>query len=232
MTSEPIEGSSPRLWVTRARPGADATAARLTAMGFTPVVAPVLEIRAKRGAAIDLKGVDALAFTSAAGVSAFASLREVRALAVFAVGDATAEAARAAGFTDVRSAGGDALALVETIAAADPLPKRVLNPTAAEPAADLTARLLERGVSARSVAVYESWEADAAPPPPDLHGLLIHSAKAGQAVARRLSGRDVSAMDVYAISLAAAAPLAGLGFRRIGVAAAPNEAALLDLLER
>jgi uroporphyrinogen-III synthase len=229
MTAKPKKGRSARLWVTRARPGADATAARLTAMGFTPVVAPVLEIRAKRGAAIDLKGVDALAFTSAAGVSAFASLCEARTLMVFAVGDATAEAARAAGFADVRSAAGDALALVEEIASTDPLPARVLNPSAAEPAADLAARLAERGVSARSVAVYESWEADAAPPPPDLDGVLIHSAKAGQAVARRLSGREVSAM---AVSLAAAAPLAGLGFRRIGVAAAPNEAALLELLER
>ena len=66
-------GLSPlRVWVTRAQPQAEATAARLRAMGLEAVVAPVLETRPIVGARIELTGVDALAFTSAAGVAAFA----------------------------------------------------------------------------------------------------------------------------------------------------------------
>ena len=37
--------TSPRVWITRAQPGAARTAARLTALGFEPVVAPLLAIR-------------------------------------------------------------------------------------------------------------------------------------------------------------------------------------------
>ena len=43
----PSAGAVPRLiWVTRTQPGAEATAGRLRAMGFDPLVAPLLEVRA------------------------------------------------------------------------------------------------------------------------------------------------------------------------------------------
>jgi uroporphyrinogen-III synthase len=220
-----------RIWVARAQPQADATAARLRAMGLEPVVAPVLEIRPIAQARIDLAGVDALAFTSAAGVSAFAILCGERGLTVFAVGDATADAARSAGFSQVRSAQGDVHALADCIAAEKRRPTLLLNPTAAEPAADLADLLARRGVAARSVAVYESVEVDLASPPAGLDGVLIHSSKAARAVARSLAGADAAAITAFAISPTAAAPLDGLGLRRITVAASPNEAALLKLLD-
>jgi uroporphyrinogen-III synthase len=220
-----------RIWVTRAQPGADATALRLRALGFEPVVAPVLVVRPIAGAVIALAGVDALAFTSAAGVAAFASLSDVRALPAFTVGDATAEAARTSGFADVRSAGADAIVLADLITAATPRPRLVLNPTAAEPAADLEALLQARGVQARSTSVYQTCETNLAVAPADLDGVLVHSAKGAAAVTRLLAREDVSAVTAYAISPAAATPLAALGLRGLAVAAAPTEAALLALLE-
>ncbi len=220
-----------RIWVTRAEPGAAATAARLHGLGFEPVVAPVLETRPITGAAIDLAGIDSLAFTSAAGVAAFAALTPARDRTAFAVGDATAEAARDAGFGDVRSAHGDVHALAALIADAAPRPSLVLNPTAAEPADDLPARLAERGVAARAVVVYQTHQVDPAAPPARLDGVLIHSAKGARAVARWLAGTNASALTAFVISAAAAAPVAELGFRRIAVASSPNEAALLDLLD-
>src|SRR5581483_9588304 len=75
----------PRVWITRAQPGAAATALRVTAQGWEPVTAPVLETRPIAGASLDLAGIDAIAFTSAAGVRAFAALSPERALPVFAV---------------------------------------------------------------------------------------------------------------------------------------------------
>jgi uroporphyrinogen-III synthase len=231
------KGGRPRIWVTRAQPGAAATAARLEALGFAAVVESVLEARPRSGAVIDLSDVEALAFTSAAGVAAFSVLTPVRDHPVFAVGDATAKAAREAGFADVRSADGDAAALASLIAGAALGPTRglgrgiVLCPGAAEPAADLPGLLADSGVAARALAVYETHETPPAPPPANLFGVLVHSAKAARAVARRLSGAEASALTVLAISAAAAAPLAGLGLRRLAVAARPNETALLALLE-
>ncbi len=143
-----------RVWVTRTQPAADATAARLRALGHDPVVDPVLDVQPIE-AAIDLAGVDALAFTSRNGVEAFAALtREGRALPVFTVGDATADAARACGFTTVHSAEGDVAALAERIASAHP--GAVLHAAAREPAGDLAGLLRKRGVAARTVAVYDT----------------------------------------------------------------------------
>ena len=47
-----------RLWVTRARPGAEATAERLTAMGHHPLVSPLLAVRRLKPR-LDLTGVGA-----------------------------------------------------------------------------------------------------------------------------------------------------------------------------
>ena len=144
------------IWVTRTQPQADATAARLRALGHEPIVAPVLEVQPIH-TPIDLTGVDALAFTSINAIAAFASLSPARNLPTFTVGDATAAAATAAGFTDVRSAGGDVHALAELIAHA-PRPSRVLHPGALELAADLAALLADRGVQARHVPIYRTVE--------------------------------------------------------------------------
>ena len=96
-----------RIWITRAQPEAEATAGRIRALRHEPVVAPVLEVRPSLDAPA-LEGVGALAFTSRNGVRAFVALTPERDLQVFTVGDATAAAAREAGFTDVASASGDA----------------------------------------------------------------------------------------------------------------------------
>ena len=95
------------VWITRAEPGASATAARVRALGWEAVVAPLIEIHPLEPK-IDLAGVGALAFTSAAGGRRLrrASPAERR-LPVFAVGEATARAAREAGFAEVVSADGD-----------------------------------------------------------------------------------------------------------------------------
>ena len=103
-----------KVWVTRTEPGASRTARRLKALGHEPLVEPVLEVH-PLPAAIDLGGVGALAFTSGNGLHAFAKLNPDRGLPVFTVGEATAKAAREAGFGSVMSAGGDVQALAMLI---------------------------------------------------------------------------------------------------------------------
>ena len=217
-----------RVWITRTQPQADATAARLLALGFEPVVAPVLVTRPVADAGVDLSGVEALAFTSATGVRAFAGLSPARDLPVFAVGSATAEAARTAGFDDVQIGGGDVHALVAAILAATP--GRVLNPTARAPAADLTALLAAHGVSASSIVVYETVPTEEAAPV-DIDALLVHSPRAARIVADLISSARAAALRAFVISEAAAAPLRTLAFATIATALFPDEASLLDLLQ-
>jgi uroporphyrinogen-III synthase len=113
-----MTGPAPlRVWITRAEPGASRTAARLQDMGLKPIIAPLLVVEPLTPVLPDLAIFTALAFTSPNGVAAYASLTPRRDHAVFAVGDATAQAASAAGFPDVRSAQGDLTALARLIAA-------------------------------------------------------------------------------------------------------------------
>ena len=81
------------VWITRAEPGAAATAERVAAMGHKALVAPLLRIEPLADVQIDLTGVAALAFTSANGVRAFAGLNPRRDIRVFSVGAGTTAAA-------------------------------------------------------------------------------------------------------------------------------------------
>jgi uroporphyrinogen-III synthase len=220
-----------RIWVTRTAPEGAATAARLEAMGHVAVVAPVLEARAIGGVRLALEGVDALAFTSGHALAAFAALSPRRDFAVFTVGAATASRARAAGFGDVRSADGGAVALAALIAAAEPTPQLVLHPGAREPAADLVALLAAQGVAARATAVYETVATDLTTPPDDIDAVMIHSARGARRVAALIAAANLRDVEVFAISEAAARPLRSARLGRLMVAPFPNEAALLDLLK-
>lgn len=96
------------VWITRTEPLAERSAARFKDAGFYPIIAPLLVIAPPpvmppippRGAA--------LIFTSQNGLNAFCQMSQFRGHAVITVGDATAGAARKAGFTDVISASGTA----------------------------------------------------------------------------------------------------------------------------
>lgn len=226
----------PTVWITRAEPGATATAERVTALGGRPLVAPLLSIE-PLPAEIDLSGVGALAFTSANGARAFAALCPARALTVFAVGAGTAAAARAAGFRSVLSADGDVAALARgIIARRRELTGAVLHPAAAEPAGDLVGALAGAGIEARSVNVYDSV---VRPPPEavidglgDIQIVLLHSPKAARALAGILAGRDVTHLRLLCLSPAVARPLEGLKVKEVAVAPFPIEAALLNLMAR
>jgi len=223
-----------RVWITRAQPGAARTAARLTALGFEPVVAPLLTIRPlpeALDAAPDFASVAALAFTSPNGVEAFAALTPaLRDRPVFAVGDATAEAARDAGFKDARSAAGDIHALAALIADS-PIHGLILAPGAREPAGDLPALLPEHRI--QRLPVYAAEETGAAAPA-DFDAVLLHSPRAARALAAALASvltPDAAANRLaVSISAAAAAPLNALSFAEIRTAEAPDENSVLTAL--
>lgn len=184
---------------------------------------PLLAIRPLPRAAPDLTGIAALAFTSRNGVDAFAALSDDRSRPVFTVGDATAEAARAAGFDPVHSAAGALGELARLLAEAAPGP--VLAPGALEPAGDLAALLAGR-VEVRALPVYEAV-GTAAAAPAAFDAVLIHSPRAARALAAL---GPFAGQAAVVISDAAAAALADTPGLEIRVAARPDEAALFEAL--
>ncbi|WP_312597587.1 uroporphyrinogen-III synthase [Brevundimonas sp.] len=225
-----MTGATPfRVWITRAEPGASRTAARLRDMGLEPIVAPLLVVEPLTPALPDLAAFNALAFTSPNGVAAFAALTPRRDHPVFAVGDATAQAASAAGFSDVRSAQGDLTALARLIAASL-FDAAVLIPQAETPAGDMTAALTRAGarrVRAHPLPIYRT-NPTARPAPAAFDAVLIHSPRAAKLLAEHHAGR-LQDVEIACISPAAAAPLAALGLHPL-ITKYPNEPALLAIL--
>lgn len=228
---------SKKIWITRAQPGADVTAARVRELGHEPVVAPLLVVAPLPPTPIDLAGVCALAFTSANGVRAFCESSADRSLQVYAVGAATAATARAAGFKRVLSADGDVAALAERLVARkNELKGAVLHPGAAEPAGDLVGALIEAGIEARQVALYDTVTAPLTQS--ELETLasvdvaLVHSPKGAGALAAVLKDHPQPHLRVLAISKAAMRPLARTTVAERASAPFPLEAAMLNLIDR
>lgn len=231
-----------RLLITRPRDDADSFAAVLRQRGHDPVIAPLLELRFIPGGEIALGGIQAVLASSANGVRAFAARSPSRHLPLYAVGPQTAETARAAGFTTVINAEGDAAALVEKVAeTADPANGRLLHAAGAE-----TAGRIRQGLEARgfSVAVQVLYEAAPVPLLPSaagealrgnvLDGVLMFSPRTARSFASLVANAGLSVhcerLNAFCISAATASALAPLRFTRIAVAGNPNQAAMLDLL--
>lgn len=226
-----------KIWITRAQPGADATAARVHALGHTTFVAPLLAVEVLENVEVDLSGVGALAFTSANGLRAFIRLTEDRSLRVFAVGAATAKAARQAGFKQVLSADGDVAALAEGIASRRAeIGGAVLHPGAAELAGDLAGALERARVEVRALTLYDTLptrlEPDQIEQLAQVDVALVHSAKAAQALAVVLQSHPQPHLRVLGLSRAVMKPLALAQVSDKAFAPFPLESALLNLIDR
>lgn len=205
-----------KLLVLRPEPGATETAERARALGLEAIVAPLFEIVGVDGPPVAAERYDAVLLTSANGARhAPPGLGSLR---CFAVGERTAEAARAAGFADVRIGPCDAAAAVALMASEGV--RNALHLCGHDHLA-----VEAPGVTIERRVVYEARPAaDRRFEGPAV--AMIHSARAG-ALFARLAGdrRDIA---IAAISAAAAAA-AGDGWAAKAVAGAPRDQALLEL---
>lgn len=220
-----------RVAVTRALPEAEATAAHLRAIGAEPVLAPLLTIE-PRAFDAGLDGVQALLFTSSNGVRAFAAASGERGVRTLAVGDATAEAARAASFADVGSAGGDVAALAAMAKATlDPGAGKLVHISGAHVAGDLAGALEAAGFIVERRIAYEARAATALPGAfaGPLDAVLFHSARAAETFAR-LGAPGAEKLTAACISAAVAKAARKVAWQRVVVAPAPREDALLRAL--
>lgn len=211
------------LLILRPEPGATATAARATAMGITPIITPIFDTRAIAWDAPSADQFDAMIITSAnAARHGGAGMTAYHDLPLLAVGDASAVAAKAVGFTNITAGAGDAAALVALAAGAGY--RRLLHlcghvhRTLDHPECQITA-----------VPVYA---VDPVEEPQFPHGriaALAHSPRAAGLFANLIQDRSV--VDLVAIS-AAAGTAAGPGWHSLSCASAPTDAAMLAIAAR
>lgn len=237
-----------RVLVTRPAAAAAALAARLAARRHEVTIEPLLTIVRDPDAADRLaralEGAQAVLFTSVNGVDAFAAASLRRDLPAYAVGDASAATARAAGFDAVESAGGDVASLASLVAARlKPGDGPLVHGSGRDVAGDLAGTLAKTGFPVRPVALYRAEAATALSPAAvtalrsgRLDAALFFSPRTAGTFVRLAAAAGVQAvcagMAAVALSPAVATALAPLTWRRLEVADEPTETALLEALER
>lgn len=206
------------LIVLRPQPGADATAARARALGLAAVVAPLFDIVARPWSPPPGR-FDAVLLTSANAPRALGQAPEGLArLPAYAVGAATAAAARAAGFATVVAGASDVADLVRDAAGAGVATMLHLA------GADRT-RFDPGPIAITTRIVYAAEAVDPAPRlPPAPAVALLHSGRAARRF-REVAG-PVGGYAIAAISAKVAAA-AGDGWRAVAIAARPDDDALL-----
>lgn len=248
-----------KVLVTRPEPDASRLAARLAASGIKAMVEPMMVVTAvdqrppalepdlepglEPSLELDLEGVQALAFTSANGVRAFALLSMERALPVFAVGAATAEAAREAGFEVVHVAAGDVEHLAALIAGmAEPEGGSIFHAAGKVVAGDLVGLLAARGFHVVRKVLYGAEPAAAlsadlqrALRDGTLDAVTLYSPRTARIFAGLVSKAgleaEVARLACYALSKNVASAAGALSWASMNIAAEPSEEALLALME-
>ena len=235
-----------RVLVTRPLPDAEAFAAELAARGHQAVIEPLLKIAPVPDAALpeELDAFQALLITSAAGLRAFAALTERRDLPVFAVGGASAAAARDAGFAQVESAGGDVDDLIRLVRSRlSPDEGLLLQAAGSVVAGDLKGALEAAGFTVTRAVLYTAETAteltaagQAALREGGVDAVAVFSPRTAETLVTLLrdAGLAEASGRLWALCLsqAVAAKLEQLTWAGFAVAARPETGALLEALER
>jgi len=231
-----------RLLVTRPAEDAAELAERLHGLGIETILAPLFTIEPLAGAAVNLAGVQAIIFTSANGVRAFAQACRERSYPVFAVGQATAGAARKAGFARIESAGGDVSDLARLITSQlDPADGALYQASGRDVAGDLKGALEGVGFTLRREVLYRAEVAAGLPAPVveamrvrTLDGVLLFSPRTGVEFVKLVLAagleESLSVMYAYCLSQSIADKVACVRWRDVRVPADPSQQSLLDLV--
>jgi uroporphyrinogen-III synthase len=235
-------GKSVRALVTRPREDAQPLVEALAARGVAALIEPMMEIL-YRDAAVDLTCIRAVLCTSANGVRALARNTDERAVAFYAVGEATAACARAAGFAAVESAAGNAADLARLVS--DRLPPQgrpLLHVCGAELAGDLAGALADRGFVVERRVLYEarpvpalSDTAATALAAGDIDAALFFSPRTAAIFTHLVEAagldRVCAGIAVVSISPATDAALGAMPWRWRRVAERPDQVGLLASLD-
>lgn len=215
-----------RLFILRPQPAANHSVERASALGMEATALPLFEVRALEWRAPDPGEFDAVLLTSANAIRhGGAKLEAFRHLAVHAVGEASATAARGAGFGSISAGTSDVTALLARLAPG----LRLFHPCGRDRQKQPSAQNLT------SVAVYAS---EAVPLPAGFEAIAgglvaVHSPRAG---ARLAELADEARLDRKSVRIAAiseaAASATGAGWGVVMSSPVPTDAGLLELAAR
>ena len=214
-----------RLFVLRPEPGASATLAQAQALGLDAVSVPLFRVEPVEWQPPEAAGFDGLLLTSANAVAHGGDgLATLRGLPVYAIGKATAEAARQAGFDIAETGDGGVDRLLGSIE-----PGLKLLHLAGEdrrPAQNHSQRV-------SAITVYRAVALEAPDGLDHIAGqaAAVHSPRAGERLAELVAGEAKATVRLACISHAAAAA-AGDGWETSAAADAPSDEALLALAAR
>jgi uroporphyrinogen-III synthase len=226
--------------ITRAEPDASETAARIVGRGLQPIVAPIFTHLTLPLSVPSSRHIAAVLLTSRNAIPACPDSLHHK--PVYAVGPATARRAGNAGFQHVTNADGDAISLAARVAKEiSPTSGSLLVPTAAGQGLTLVSALRDQGFRVLRRVAYRTVKL------PSLPSAAVQALAAGHVAftlifstesARHLIdlilasglGGAVRNITVVAISERPTMALRRLPWRRIVVAARPNQDAMLALL--
>lgn len=235
-----------RLLVTRPEPEAGVLAEALLKAGHEPLVEPMLIIRRSANPPFDLVDIDGLVVTSTNAIRAISGhprLSVMRRLPLYAVGAATAHAARELGIGTVVEGGGSAQALLAMLTRAFPSGTRLLHLAGDVLAVDLATPLSQSGIALETTIVYVaearrslSDSVVAALRQGHVDGVILMSPRtattyAGLVLEASL-GDEVRKLVHFCISANTAAGLADLGPPNVRIAEKPDQSSLLALIDR
>ncbi|HWM61987.1 MAG TPA: uroporphyrinogen-III synthase [Rhizomicrobium sp.] len=232
-----------RILVTRPVEDGEDIAAHLAEMGHQALLAPLLTVRFHDGPPLEhsgpgLEDVQAILATSANGVRALARRTARRDFSIFAVGPQTAEEARNCGFTEIKNADGDAKALAEAATRWASRKGVLLHVCGEDAPGTLAENLSLRGFQVRRVVLYAIEPAVQLPPQAvaalkagALDAAMFFSPRSARIFGVLADGLPTENLAALCISAATAQALVSLSFARVAVAARPNQAAMLALVE-
>lgn len=222
---------------------AQRTAERLVAMGFSVTLAPLLRIDPLPWPVDFARNrYQAVVVTSPSGAKRLMNAPLDHALPVFAVGEATAAAARTSGFSNITVGAGDGAALArQALTALDPLAGRVLRLAGRDYHQALDAILIAAGYDLHTVLVYEALALPLTPEAQEglANGLfqaaLFYSPRTTRLFIQQvrnlaLPDRLIAGIAAYGLSPAVTDALAAMPFRLCRVPDRPDENALLAML--
>ncbi len=231
-----------RILITRPHDDAEPLANMLRGQGHEPLIEPMLTIKIGARPKLDIKGAQALLFTSANGVRAAAKATDNRVLPALCVGDATARAAKTAKFQTVRSANGDVPALVKLVDAhCTPDEGTLVHVAGTAIAGDLAGNLERLGYTTERAVLYEAETVTTLSPAGrkalaegTIDAVLLFSPRTAGTFAKvvRNAGLEPAckAVAMICLSEAVASGLNGLANREMHIAKEPTQDALLNLI--
>lgn len=233
-----------RVLVTRPEPSAAEFSSLLDRAGFETLIAPMTKYVAKEADFSDLDSFDAAVLTSPQGATLFGAAIDDREKLIFAVGDATAEAAKRAGFKNVFSAKGDGRQIAELIGKKkeELHLQKLLHPCGEDTAMDLSVLLAPMGLVLERRVLYKAEFLQSLPDAAygalkdgKIDAVTLFSARTAANFIRLLQERELrgqsARMDAICISDRVAAEIKDIPWRSIRVARRPTTDAMIAALQ-